>query len=844
MFRVALRSVLAHRLRLVLTAASAVLAVAFVSGMLMLTSALDRTFTDIFTSTAQDVQIGARSALGGAGQGDIENPAAAGFVPDAVVDTVRDLPGVADAAGVATGAGIALLDGSGAVVGGVGPPTLGLTWLDNPALSNATITEGRAPARVGEIAVDEITFPRIDLPLGSRVELAAPDGRLSVTLVGVFRLGSTGGQAGLTLTAFVPEQAQTILTAPDQWTTVVVEVGDGSTDAEVAQRIREAVGPGYSVQTREEQIDAAVSALREGLGFFTTIIGVFAGIALFVAAFLIYNTFAILIAQRGRELALLRAVGALRRQVLLSVMVEAVLVALIAAAIGVVLGYLLALALQALLGAIGLVLSVSIEPTARSVAWPVALSLAVTTASALLPAVRASRTAPVAALREAGRPAETVGRWRTGFGLVLLAAALWGMGQAFSGSFDAQQTAISSGALVLAAIGLAPALARVFSAAVTGVLGLVAGVPGRIAGRNAGRAPRRVAATASALMIGLALVSGVSVIVASAQQSLADLVDRTFIGDLLITRDGRVFSPELAADVAQVGGVGLVVQQTSGPAELDGSGLQVTALGLVGDVPELPPVLGDAELSDLIAGQAVVNQSRAAASGLVQGDRIALLLPTGGTVSSVVAAVVEDNPLLGDIVIPIEEYRAAGGESDDRALFVVFDGTLPRAEAEAGVRAVVDENPLLSVLSQGELKDRNEEQLNQLLYIVYAMLGLSIVIAALGVVNTMALSVLERTREIGLLRAVGASRRQVRRMVRWEAVLVSTLGGIIGIVIGVVVGAALRRSLADDGLEVLAVPWGSLAAVFFAAVLIGVVGAVLPARKAARLDILRSIGAE
>ena len=836
----------AHRVRLLLTATSAVLGVAFVSGMLMLTTALDRTFTEIFTSTAQDVQVTAQSALdpSAAGQGDVENPALAGFVPDSVVGTVRQIPGVADAAGVASGPGLALLDDAGGVVGGVGPPTLGLTWLSNPALSNAIITSGRQPERPGEIAVDEITFPKLGKPIGAMVDVAAPDGRLTVQLVGVFSLGSTGGQAGLTLAASVPQQAQALLTAPGQWTSVVVAVADGSTDAEVAARIQDELGPRFNVQTREQQVDAAVTALRQGLGFITTIIGVFAGIALFVAAFLIYNTFSMLVAQRGRELALLRAVGALRRQVLLSVLVEAVLVAFVAAFVGIGLGYLLAVGLKALLGAVGLVLSVEIGLTARAAWWAIALSLLVTTASALVPGIRASRTPPVAALRDAGRPAEAVGPWRTGIGAVLLVGAGAGIAAALRGDLGARDTAIAAAALLLAVIALAPVLAKLFALGVTRILGLVAGVPGRIAGRNSQRAPRRVAATAAALMIGLALVSGVSVIVASAQQSLSDLVDRTFIGDLLITRDGRTFSPTIAVAAAEVPGVGLVVQQTSGPAEVNGDPVDVTALGLEGSSPALDAILAGASPQDVAAGRAVLAQTYADAVGLAVGDGLSVLLPTGGSMTLTVAAVVPDNPLLGSVVVPMPDYRAAGGEPDDRAVFVAFDGTRPRAETEAAVREAAAVNPLLSVFSQGELKQRNEEQLNQLLYLVYAMLGLSIVIAALGVINTTALSVVERTREIGLLRAVGASRRQVRRMIRWEAVLVSTLGGILGILVGVLVGAALRRSLADDGLDVLAIPWVSLGVVFGAAVLIGVLGAVLPARRAARLDILRSIGAE
>lgn len=836
MFRIALRAVLAHRLRLVLTALSATLGVAFVTGMLMLTAALDRTFTDIFTSTAQDVLITAGPSADEFGTSDL--------VPDSVVAQVASVPGVVAVAGTATGAGVALLTADGDVVGGNGPPALGLTWLDDPELSRAQIVDGRAPSEFGEIVVDEITFPKLGLPVGSPVEIAAREGRVQTTLVGVFRLGEGGGQAGLSVTAFVPEQAQELLAEPGQWDSVEVAVGDGRSDDEVAAEIRELLGSSLEVQTRQQQIDSAVSALQEGLGFLNTIVGVFAGIALFVAAFLIYNTFSMLIAQRSRELALLRAVGATRRQVLGSVLVEAILVALFAALLGVVLGYLLAQGLTALLGLIGFAFSSGIVLTGQAVAWAIGLAVVVITTSAAVPALRASRTAPIAAMRTAGLAAEKPGRIRTVLGLVLLLVSGWRLSQSLAGELDATATGIASGGLLVAGILLAPILAVLFSALVTRLLGLIAGVSGRIAGRNAGRAPGRVAATASALMIGLALVTGITVIVASAQQSVNALVDRSFIGDLLITRDGRVFSPDIAQGVAAVPGVGLVVQQTDGPAQVNGQETSVAAIGVQGSSPALAAVLGGASPEDLIAGQAVVSQSFASEFSVGEGSVLDMAFPDGGVDSFTVAAVVEDNPLLGGVVIPLTDFRAAGGEPLDRGVFVAFDGTEPADETAAAVRQVVDEDPLLEVFSQVELKERNQESLNQLLYLVYGMLALSIVIAALGVVNTMALSVVERTRELGLLRAVGASRRQIRRLIRWEAVIVAVLGGLLGLGIGVLAGVALRRSLQDDGLDILAIPWTSLGWLFVAAVVIGVVGAILPARRAAKLDILRAIGAE
>jgi putative ABC transport system permease protein len=323
-------------------------------------------------------------------------------------------------------------------------------------------------------------------------------------------------------------------------------------------------------------------------------------------------------------------------------------------------------------------------------------------------------------------------------------------------------------------------------------------------------------------------------------------VDRSFIGDVLIPRGGQPFSATVAPQVAAVPGVGLVLQTAGGPARLQATGQQitVTALGVQGSSPVLDQALGGLAPQDVFAGQAVVTRTFSAEQGITDGAQLQILLPSGATADLTVAAVVDDNPLLSGLVVPLEQYRAAGGDPQDQGVFVAFDGSRDRAEVVADIEAVVAVDPGLEVLDAGQLKERNAAQLNQLLYIVYALLGLSIVIAALGVVNTMALSVVERTREIGLLRAVGASRRQIRRMIRWEAVLVSLLGGLLGVVIGVTAGAALRRALAADGLDVLDVPWASVALVFAAAVLIGVLGAVLPGRRASRLDILRAVAAD
>ena len=841
MFRIALRSVISHRLRLALTAMSVILGVAFVTGMLMLTAALDRTFSEIFASSAQDVSV-ARTPLfdtdrGGPPSGDL-------YIDEQTVSKIAELPAVAAAEGSASGSQAFLVDANGEVVGGNGPPAFAITWLTEPDLQVAQITNGEPPTEADHVVVDDITFPRLDIPIGSPISVVGEEGTEEFVLVGTFSIGSTGGLAGATVSAFTPETAQRLFTEPGQWDVVEIATADGFTDDEAAAQIAEELGDGYDITTRQEQVDQATSALQEGLGFFNALLVGFGGIALFVAAFLIYNTFAMLIAQRGRELALLRVLGATRRQILGSVLMEAMLVGLVAIVVGIALGFGLANGLRLALTAIGLELSSGISLTLEAVQTAAILGLVVTLGSALLPALRASRTRPIEALRQAGAADESMGLIRGLIGILVLIGSGWWLTQALLGERTADTTGLAALVFLVGAILVAPALARLFAVAAAPLLGLIGGVAGRLAGRNAARSPRRVAATAAALMIGLSLAAGATVIVASARQSINDLIDRTFVGDVLVSaQNGRGFSTKIADSVRDVEGVQFVISLADGDALVDGEPDRISAVG-GGPVEEVAAVGLTGLDIDQLTGQAVANEVWAADRGLTTGDAIEVQLSAEETLEFTLLTTFEDNPLLPGLVVPLPQFREAGGDERDDLLFIAFAPGVDSAAVSAAVDDAISVNPLLRVQDQSQLKEEQSASLNQLLYFVYAMLGLSVVIAALGVVNTMALSVFERTREIGLLRAVGASRRQMRRMVRWEAVLVAVLGGLLGVAAGVFIGSALRATLADEGIDVLVIPEGSLALVMVAAGLIGLIGAILPARRAARLDILRAIATE
>jgi putative ABC transport system permease protein len=756
------------------------------------------------------------------------------------------VPGVVAAAGGIFQNGAYLLDADGDVVGGNGPPAAGVNWQPDPALAVATITQGRPPQRDSEIVVDDVAFPKLGIPIGDEVTMVTPKGRITVDLVGVFKYGETGGLAGATITAFTPQRAQELFTAAGEWQFVEVAVAEGTTDQQVADAIAAQLGQGWTVKTRQQQVEESADALRQGLGFITYVLVGFAGISLFVAAFLIYNTFAMLVAQRGREMALLRAVGTSRRQVLTSVLVEALVLALVAAAVGVGLGYLIARLLVALLGGIGLSLTSGVVLTWQAVLWAVLLAVVVTVLSAVLPALKAARTPPLAALREADTPVERPGRVRSLLGGLLLLVALAGLSTAFRDEPSVPLVAFSALGLLVAVVLLSPLLA-VGAAKIAGGLMRVGGVSGQLAARNAERGPRRVASTASALVIGLALVTTVAVVVASARESINQLVDRAFGADYIVaTQTGNPFSAGIATKLREVPGVEYVVSQSQGPARVDGEDQLITAMGggPVDAVFDITATSG--QVGELVQGTAVADADWAREAGVTTGDRVSVLFPSGQTRSFTLQGVFEplEAGLISGFIIPKDDYRAVGGAAQDTLLYVsLAPGASPQTSLQA-VERVTDENPLLQVLDQTSIKEQNSRSINQLLYLIYGMLGLSIIIAALGVVNTMALSVLERTREIGLLRAVGASRRQVRRMIRWEAVLVAVMGALIGVLVGLVAGIGLRQALSGDGVEVLVVPFATVVVILVLAVLLGVLAAALPARRAARLDILGAIATE
>jgi putative ABC transport system permease protein len=582
------------------------------------------------------------------------------------------------------------------------------------------------------------------------------------------------------------------------------------------------------------------------LGFINTFLLVFAGVALVVGSFLIINTFSILVAQRSKEMALLRALGASRRQVTGSVLMEALAVGLLGSTLGLALGFLLAIGLRSLFAVIGLdVASAGLVFQPRTAAVAYLVGLVVTVVAAYIPARRASRVAPVAALHDDVAAPEASVRRRSIVGgvLVVLGAGLMAAGLVATGSRGAAFVGAGVLGVLLGVTLLSPLLSRPLLS-VLGRLYRPFGTPGVLATQNTRRNPRRTAATASALMIGLALVSAMSVLGASTNASLDEAIGDTLVADYVVSNAlGVPFSPTVAEQVAEVDGVDVVAPFRVAPARVGGENEFVAATHppAFTEVVSLRSATGSL---GRLSGASIALDTRAAERlDIGTGDRLRVDFPAGSDRLRV-AATFEPTPAVGSFLVPIGVFDAASITPGDSYVYVLRQPGASSTQVYNAISEVVEKLPTVTLKDQQEFKDEQRASVNQLLYLIYALLGLAVVIAVLGIVNTLALSVIERTREVGLLRAVGMSRRQLRLMVRLESIAIAVLGAILGVIMGVGFGVVLQQAIAEQGIAVLAIPVGSLSLFVAIAAVVGVLAAVLPARRAARIDVLRAITSE
>lgn len=848
MIRLTLRNLFARKLRLVMSALAIVLGVAFLAGVLIFSHGLGHTFDNIIKGSTPDAVV---RPVGTDSFGQ-SSPSTLTITPAAVAE-LASLPEVARADGSVDGAGLFLLDKHGKLVGGQGAPTLAFNHSGSPNMLGEQILElrsGRWPHASDEILLDHSAADRGGYRVGDTVKVIAPQGDpiRSLRLVGTADFNG-GGTAGAILVIFdTPGAQQMFLGGRDAYTSVSLTAADGVGQAQLVAAAKKVLPSGFTAVTGDKVVAESQDAVGQFLGVISTFLLVFAIIAVIVGGFIIVNTFSILVAQRTRELALVRALGASRRQVTGSVLLEALVTGLVATTLGIALGWGLARALAALFRAFGLdIAGDALTLTSRTIVLSYAVGVLVTLVAAYLPARRAARVPPVAAMRDDAVPRERSLRRRTLVGAVVLAV---GAAIAIAGLFDppgndAAWIGVGAVLWILTVAAISAALGRPVLVLCRGVFQRLFGTSGRLAGENALRDPRRTGATASALMIGLALVSLIGILAASLNGSVNDLVDKEFKADFVV--QSAAFTPfptEVGDQLAEVPGVGSVSRQQFAVARLGGVDGKTTYIMANDDqLTRTYDFDVDAGRTTLHGDEAFVTTDTAKEHGWRVGSRITLAFPGGATLTPTVVGIIEPSVVVGNINVPLDRLAAAGVQRQDSSLSITL---APGGDAAAVHRAmdkVVAPLPIVSVQDKQEFGDSIRGQVNQLLFMIYGLLALAIVIAVIGIVNTLGLSVIERTRELGLLRAIGLTRRQLRRMVTLESVAIAVLGAVLGMVLGVVFGVLLRQALSKD-LTSLGVPLGQLVAFLVVAVVVGVLAAIVPAIRAGRLDVLRAIASE
>ena len=854
MIRAALKSLLGRKVRLLMSTVAIVLGVAFVAGSLIFSDTLNRSFTALFASTVGDVVV--RPEGGTTADGAPSTVT----LPASLLDRLREVDGAARVDGNVSAFGVFVVSDRGKVVSGFGPPAIGGNWSDAPAghgLQGLAIVEGHEPQGPDEVVLDERTAERAGYSVGDQVVIipsttveAASDTdfealRLTPTLVGVAGFPSGGSLNGATYAAFDTRTAQELfLGGRDAYTDVWVTAADGVSQEQLRDTVATVLPDGVEAVTGDDAADESASDLLEAVSFLTTFLLIFAGISLVVGAFLIVNTFSMLVAQRSRELALLRALGASKRQVIWSVQLEAFVLGLIGSTLGLGLGVLLAMGIRALFSNFGLDLSgQALIFAPRTFVAAYVVGVLVTMAAAWLPARRTGRIAPVQALRDDVALPESSLRRRLWVGLGLIGAGLAVLWLGLFADLPRAGWQVGGGilAILLGVAAASPVISRPVLVVARAVFARLFGTVGNLAGQNSLRNPRRTSATASALMIGLALACTMAIVGDSAKASVDRSVEQNFVGDFVVNNViGTGFTPAIGDQMEQVQGVDRVVRERFDAGELDGERQGVSAVRPA-DLGLLELDVTDGDERGLAAGSVLVQRSWADDRDARVGDELTLEMPSGERTYTV-GGVFEDNPVIvWPVLMTLDDFAEAGFPETDNVL-IVFTDDSPGIQER--LDAVVADLPVVTVKDQAGFAEEQRAPIDQFVQIVFALLGLALIIAVLGIVNTLALSVVERTREVGLLRAIGLSRSQLRRMITLEAVVIAVLGALLGLVLGVGFGVALMYAVRDQGLEVISVPGGQLAVFLVLSVVIGVLAAVFPARRAARLDVLRAIATE
>jgi putative ABC transport system permease protein len=852
MGKVAVRGLFARKLRLTLTVLAVVLGTTLIAGTYVFTDSINGAFDKIFTvsNKGTDAAITPHKTIDTSNNGGTQPT-----VPGNVLEEVRRSPGVATAEGSIFDSGT-ILGKDGKRIGASGAPNFIASIADVPRFEAFTVTDGRKPRDADEATIDQATADKEGWKLGDKVCAVAIAPRKCYTIVGTTEIAGQNLGGAAVLDVILPE-AQRMLGKGSGFDEIQAAAKPGVSPQELKAGLRRSLPASLDVRTGAEQAAKQSKDIRDNLGFLKTALLAFAGISLFVGAFLIFNTFSITVAQRMREFALLRTLGASRRQVWRAVIGEGLILGFVGGVVGFALGIGTAALLRALFKAIGADLpSQGVVIETRTVVITVLVGTIVSLVASLSPAIRAMRVPPVEALREgAVAMSHEASRRLAIFASLLLAVGVGLMCVGLFGSLKSDSAAISfmggGAALTFLAVALlSPRLVRPLASFIGRPIERMTGITGQLARENSVRQPGRTAVTAAALMIGVALVTFASIFAAGAKATINGAIDTNLNSAFVVQNtDGfSPFSPEVLRTVDRVDGVSSVsgvrfsqakVQGVSGNQSVSSIDPQ-TFLGLYKlDMKEG----GDAAVSNLGANQVIVKKGYADSHDVNLGDTVQITTPIGKRLSLRASGIAEDKGgLLGNLTVTNTVAQTQFGEPKDAFGLVGIDRGANEAAVNRQIASVLEQRyPEAEVLTNQEFKDDIAGQVNQLLGLIYALLALAIIVSLFGIVNTLVLSISERTRELGMLRAIGTSRKQVKRVVRWEAVITALIGAVLGVVMGVVLAVLFTRPLDDF---TLSIPVPTLIVVLIVAGIAGVGAAVLPARRASKLDVLEALAYE
>jgi putative ABC transport system permease protein len=847
MIRVAIKGLLGRKLRATLTAFAIVLGVAMISGSFILTDTLRKSFDGIYDESYQgtDAIITSKQAIT-TNEGDTETPA---FSAD-VLDRVESLPGVRVAQGSIEDQA-RLVDDAGKPIGGVDDGiAFAVDGSGDQSLNPLELVTGEWPSGDEQIAVDKATAEKEGFEVGETVGAFADGPVDTYRISGIVRFGSVDSLGSATITVFDVPTAQRLFDKRDKFDLIRVGADEGVSGAELLGQIRPLLSETTQVRTAEAQAAEDSKETQDGLNIIKYFLLGFGGIALFVGSFVIANTLAITVAQRMRELATLRTLGASRRQVLTSVVLESAAVGLVGSVIGLFLGLAIAAGLNALMRAIGIELpSERLIFSLRTIVVSVAVGTLVALLASLRPAVRATRIEPIAAVREgAVMPSSRFARYAvvTSAAIFAVALGLMSYGVLASGVEIKQRLIVLVVGVLCLFVSVAMVASRVVRplALVLGAPGArLGGAPGSLARLNAVRNPTRTASTAAAVMIGLALITFVAVIGQGFRSSFTSAVDELFIADYALTA-GQSTVPNTAANaVESVPGV-VVSEIRGGEARLDGDSVHVSGVDAnLTEVVDMRWASGSSDVPAALGSDgAFVTDRYAEDNSLDMGSPVRLETPTGTRVDVRVEGIFDEpkggSPFAG-ITISRQTFDASFASRDNDFTLLNVPGD-PSDATTARLEESIAAFPDVSVETRDEFKSSQLSDLKTSLNILYLLLGLSVIISLFGVINTLVLSVFERTRELGMLRAIGMTRRQVRRMVRHESVVTALIGAALGIAVGMFLAIGTTLALSKYGV-VFAVPYGTLAVFVLVAIVAGMLAAILPARRASRLNVLQAL---